>query len=109
MTAAATVVELCDAVTNYFKEVEDINQKHKSNIQAIQSKPKVNERESKYAEDKELYYQQLIDINEALQSGNIENIDDVKYEVKKINKWYNSISYEYPEIEKLLREIKRKI
>ncbi len=44
-----------------------------------------------------------------MQSDNVENIEDIEYKVKRIEIWYNNIARRYPEIESLLKEIKKQL
>ena len=65
--------------------------------------------ESNKESTREYVYQQLLDINKTLQSDNVENIEDIEHKVKRIEKWYNNIGPTYPEIESLLKEIKKQL
>ena len=65
--------------------------------------------ESNKESTRESVYQQLLDINKTLQSNNVENIEDIEHKVKRIEKWYNNIGPTYPEIESLLKEIKKQL
>ncbi|MBR2476114.1 MAG: hypothetical protein IKB57_06205 [Bacteroidaceae bacterium] len=65
--------------------------------------------ESNKESTREFVYQQLLDINKTLQSDNVENIEDIEHKVKRIEKWYNNIGPTYPEIESLLKEIKKQL
>lgn len=124
LTASASVVEFCDIATNTFIERENNKINAESLIQPKTSKPikieksaKVEKQEKSIEQNftsesnkestREYVYQQLLDINKTLQSDNVENIEDIEHKVKIIEKWYNNIARRYPEIESLLKEIKK--
>ncbi|MBR3609665.1 MAG: hypothetical protein IKL50_07275 [Bacteroidales bacterium] len=126
LTASATVVEFCDIATNTFIERENNKINAESLIQPKTSKPikieksaKVEKQENSIEQNftsesnkestRESVYQQLLDINKTLQSNNVENIEDIEHKVKRIEKWYNNIGPTYPEIESLLKEIKKQL
>lgn len=124
LTASASVVEFCDIATNTFIERENNKINAESLIQPKTSKPIKVENptkvenlgnsieqnftsESNKESTREYVYQQLLDINKTLQSDNVKNIEDIEHKVKRIEKWYNNIARRYPEIESLLKEIKK--
>lgn len=126
LTASASVVEFCDIATNTFIERENNKINAESLIQPKTSKPIKVENptkvenlgnsieqnftsESNKESTREYVYQQLLDINKTLQSDNVENIEDIEHKVKIIEKWYNNIARRYPEIESLLKEIKKQL
>ena len=112
--------------TNTFIERENNKINAESLIQPKTSKPikieksaKVEKQENSIEQNftsesnkestRESVYQQLLDINKTLQSNNVENIEDIEHKVKRIEKWYNNIGPTYPEIESLLKEIKKQL
>ena len=105
LTASASVVEFCDIATNTFIEREN----NKINAESGNSIEQNFTSESNKELTREYVYQQLLDINKTLQSNNVENIEDIEHKVKRIEKWYNNIARRYPEIESLLKEIKKQL
>lgn len=92
----------------YPEEAQNIIETEEDSTELLTQSDSLTELNSEDADARELVYGQLKEINKSLKEGNAD-IADIKNKVKRIDKWYNSISYEYPEVEKLLREIKRRI
>jgi hypothetical protein len=56
---------------------------------------------------REVEFLKLKKIRYSLKNGNVEDMSEIKSEVDRISKWYNSISATYPEIHNILKEIKK--
>lgn len=114
LTAAASVVEFKDTNTNSFVETdEEVSKlidvyKEKDAIDTEQ----IVDANTKEDEDidlslREAVFLKLKKIRYSLKNGNVEDMSEIKSEVDRISKWYNSISATYPEIHNILKEIKK--
>ena len=102
---------------NNYQEVEDISQTPGNTDSALTDNEKDNILEEEnyeiYLKDesklstRELEYLKLRKLKKSLEEGNIENLEEIKNEYKRINNWYRNITEVYPEIHNLLKEIKK--
>ena len=110
ITATANVVEFYDTETktfykpthNAFTIEEDSIVDNKTNTQVHSKGPK---KEYSY----ELALNELVRINDTLQNENVENLSQIKADIKSIKKWYYSIEPVYMDIKNYLESIHIKI
>ena len=81
------------------KKESNLIHKRDLNTDTQQELSKENVRESAY--------QQLLEIKKSLDGASEQEKEDISNKVKRIEKWYSNIGPTYPEIETLLKEIKK--
>lgn len=102
LTATANVVEFCDTETKTFN-------KPTHNAFTIEEDSIVHSQKPKKEYSYELALNELVRINDTLQNENVENLSQIKADVKSIKKWYYSVTPVYMDIKNYLESIHIKI